>query len=87
MNITRISIERPTLLAVFYILIVLSGIYCFFSLSYELVPQFNPPVITVVTVYPGASPKEVEQEVSIHLEDALASLEGIETITSNSRDK
>ena len=86
MNITRISIERPTLLAVFYILIVLSGIYCFFSLSYELVPQFNPPVITVVTVYPGASPKEVEQEVSIHLEDALASLEGIETITSNSRD-
>ena len=86
MNVTRISIERPTLLAVFYILIVLSGIYCFFSLSYELVPQFNPPVITVVTIYPGASPKEVEQEVTIHLEDALASLEGIETISSNSRD-
>jgi hydrophobic/amphiphilic exporter-1 (mainly G- bacteria), HAE1 family len=86
MNITRISIERPTLLAVFYILIVFSGIYSFFSLSYELVPQFNPPVITVVTVYPGASPKEVEQEVTIYLEDALASLEGIETITSNSRD-
>jgi hydrophobic/amphiphilic exporter-1 (mainly G- bacteria), HAE1 family len=86
MNITHLSIQRPTLLAVFYILIVLSGIYCFFSLSYELVPQFNPPVITVVTLYPGASPKEVEQEVTIHLEDALASLEGIENITSNSRD-
>ncbi len=86
MNITRLSIERPTLLAVFYILIVLSGIYSFFSLSYELVPQFNPPVITVVTIYPGATPKEVEQEVTIHLEDALASLEGIETISSNSRD-
>jgi HAE1 family hydrophobic/amphiphilic exporter-1 len=86
MNITRISIERPTLLAVFYILIIFSGIYCFFLLSYELVPQFNPPVITVVTIYPGASPKEVEQEVTIHVEDALASLEGIETISSNSRD-
>ena len=86
MNITHLSIQRPTLLAVFYILIVLSGIYCFFSLSYELVPQFNPPVITVVTIYPGASPKEVEQEVTIPLEDALASLEGIENITSSSRD-
>jgi hydrophobic/amphiphilic exporter-1 (mainly G- bacteria), HAE1 family len=86
MNITRLSIERPTLLAVFYILIVLSGIYCFFSLNYELSPQFNPPVITVVTVYPGASPREVEQEVTVHLEDALASLGGVETITSNSQD-
>ena len=86
MNITHLSIQRPTLLAVFYILIVLSGIYCFFSLSYELVPQFNPPVITVVTIYPGASPKEVEQEVTIPIEDALASLEGIENITSSSRD-
>jgi hydrophobic/amphiphilic exporter-1 (mainly G- bacteria), HAE1 family len=86
MNITRLSIERPTLLAVFYILIVLSGIYCFFSLSYELIPQFNPPVITVVTIYPGASPKEVEQEVTVHLEDALSSLEGVETITANSSD-
>ena len=86
MNITRLSIVRPTLLAVFYILVVLAGIYSFFSLNYELVPQFNPPVITVVTIYPGASPKEVEQEVTIQVEDALASLEGIETITSNSRD-
>ncbi len=86
MNITRISIERPTLLAVFYILVVLSGVYCFFSLNYELTPQFSPPVITVVTIYPGASPKEVEQEVTIHIEDALASLAGVETITSNSQD-
>jgi hydrophobe/amphiphile efflux-1 (HAE1) family protein len=86
MNITRLSIERPTLLAVFYILILLSELYSFLSLNYDLVPQFNPPVITVVTIYPGASPKEVEQELTIHMEDALASLEGIETITSNSRD-
>jgi hydrophobic/amphiphilic exporter-1 (mainly G- bacteria), HAE1 family len=86
MNITRLSIERPTLLAVFYILIVLSGIYCFFLLNYELTPQFSPPVITVVTIYPGASPREVEQEVTVHLEDALASLSGVETITSNSQD-
>jgi hydrophobic/amphiphilic exporter-1 (mainly G- bacteria), HAE1 family len=86
MNITHLSIERPTLLAVFYILIVSAGIYCLFLLNYELVPQFNPPVITVVTIYPGASPKEVEQEVTLHIEDALASLEGIDNITSNSRD-
>src|SRR5512141_3209958 len=86
MKITRLSIERPTLLAVFYILVVLSGIFGFLSLRYELVHQFNPPVITVVTIYPGASPKEVEHEVTIHIEDAFASLESIETMTSISRD-
>jgi hydrophobe/amphiphile efflux-1 (HAE1) family protein len=86
MNITRLSIERPTLLAVFYTLVVLSGIFGFLSLRYELVPQFNPPVITVVTIYPGASPKEVEQEVTVHIEDAFASLESIESMSSISRD-
>lgn len=86
MNITRLSIERPTLLAVFYTLVVLSGILGFIALRYELVPQFNPPVITVITIYPGASPKEVEQEVTSHIEDAFASLESIETMSSISRD-
>lgn len=86
MNITRLSIERPTLLTVFYILIVLAGIYGFQTLRYELVPQFSPPVITAVTVYPGASPKEVEKEVTDEIENAFASLENIETISSISRD-
>ena len=84
MNITRISIERPTIAIVIFSLLIILGIMSYRFLNYELVPEFNPPVITVTTVYPGASPREVENSVSKPVEDALSSLENIETITSTS---
>jgi len=84
MNITRISIERPTIAIVIFSLLIILGALSYRFLNYELVPEFNPPVITVTTVYPGASPKEVENSVSKIIEDALSSLENIETITSTS---
>jgi multidrug efflux pump subunit AcrB len=84
MNITRISIERPTIAIVIFSLLIILGMMSYRFLNYELVPEFNPPVITVTTVYPGASPREVENSVSKPVEDALSSLENIETITSTS---
>jgi len=86
MDITRLSIDRPNFLAVFYIILLVAGIVSFRKLNYELVPQFNPPVITVVTVYPGASSSEVEQEVTMVIEDALSTIENVETMTSTSGD-
>src|SRR5690554_524373 len=53
-------------------------------MSYELLPKFSPNVLTVTTVYPGAAPSEVENSVTIKLEDALASLEGIDQLKSTS---
>lgn len=84
MNITRISIERPTIAIVIFTLLIILGVMSYKFLNYELVPKFNPPVITVATAYPGASPQEVENSVSTLIEDALSSLENIETITSTS---
>ena len=84
MNITRISIERPTIAIVIFSLLIILGMMSYRFLNYELVPEFNPPVITVTTIYPGASPREVENSVSKPVEDALSSLENIETITSTS---
>jgi HAE1 family hydrophobic/amphiphilic exporter-1 len=82
MNLTKISIERPKLAVVLFSLLIFLGITSYFYLSYELVPKFSPPVITVTTVYPGASPTEVESKVSIKIEDALSSIEYLEQITS-----
>jgi HAE1 family hydrophobic/amphiphilic exporter-1 len=82
MNLTKISIERPKLAVVLFSLLIFLGIASYFYLSYELVPKFSPPVITVTTVYPGASPTEVESKVSIKLEDALSSIEYLDQITS-----
>ncbi len=82
MNLTKISIEKPKLAVVLFSLVIFLGITSYFYLSYELVPKFNPPVLTVTTIYPGASPTEVESKISIKIEDALSSMEYLDQITS-----
>jgi HAE1 family hydrophobic/amphiphilic exporter-1 len=84
MNITKISIDRPTLIVVMYSIFVLAGIIGFSNLSYELMPDFDQPVITIKTVYPGAEPEEVETSVSRKIEDALSNLERVDYITTKS---
>jgi len=80
MNLTKISIEKPKLAVVLFSLVIFLGVTSYFYLSYELVPKFNPPVLTVTTIYPGASPAEVESKVSIKIEDALSSIEYIDEV-------
>lgn len=80
MNLTKISIEKPKLAVVLFSLVIFLGITSYFYLSYELVPKFNPPVLTITTIYPGASPTEVESKISIKIEDALSSMEYIDEI-------
>ena len=75
MDITKLSIQRPVVIIVFYILITLLGVYAYSNLNYELVPRFTPEVITVATVYPGAGPESVEDNISKPIEDALSSIE------------
>ncbi len=86
MDITRLSIERPIAIIVFYILITLLGIYTYSRLNYELVPRFTPEVITVATVYPGAGPESIEDNISKPIEDALSSVENVDVMVSTSRD-
>lgn len=84
MQIAKISIERSTIVVVIFTILTLMGIFSYTQMSYELLPKFSPNVLTVTTVYPGAAPSEVENSVSIKLEDALASLEGIDQMKSTS---
>ena len=84
MNITKISINRPSLIIVLFSVFILLGYIGFKNLSYELLPDFNQPVIVIKTVYPGAEPEEVETSVSKRVEDALSNLEGIDYIQSKS---
>lgn len=84
MNITQISIKRPSLIIVLFGLLALLGIIGFSNLSYELMPDFNQPVVVIKTMYPGAEPEEVESSVSKKLEDALSNLEGVDFLTTKS---
>ena len=54
MNITEISIKRPSLIIVLFSVFTLLGFIGYKNLSYELMPDFNQPVVVIKTVYPGA---------------------------------
>ncbi len=84
MKLAEISIKRPSLVIVLFTILTLGGLFSYSQLGYELIPKFEMNVITVSTVYPGASPSEVENTVTKKIEDAIASLENIKKIDSKS---
>jgi HAE1 family hydrophobic/amphiphilic exporter-1 len=84
MKIAEISIKRPTLIIVLFIILTLGGLFSFSNLSYELIPKFEINVVTISTVYPGASPAEVENTVTRKIEDAVSSLELVKKVESKS---
>jgi HAE1 family hydrophobic/amphiphilic exporter-1 len=86
MTLTELSIKRPSFIIVIFTILVGGGLLCYNQLSYELLPDFSPPLLTVTTTYPGASPATVESQVSKPLEDALSGLENISEVTAFSLD-
>ncbi|TXE13633.1 efflux RND transporter permease subunit [Algoriphagus aquimarinus] len=86
MQITKISIQRSTMVVVLFTVLTLLGIFSYSQLSYELLPKMETNVVTIATVYPGAAPSEVETSVTKKIEDAVASLEGIKSMNSISQE-
>lgn len=82
MKITEISIKRPSLVIVVFTVLTLMGLLSYFSLSYELLPKFSNNVISISTIYPGASPAEVENTVTKKIEDAVSSMENIKKLNA-----
>jgi hydrophobic/amphiphilic exporter-1 (mainly G- bacteria), HAE1 family len=84
MTLTELSIKRPSFVIVIFSALALLALFGYSSLKYELLPNINIPWIAVSTVYPGASPNEVENTVTKPIEDALSGLEKVERIISAS---
>jgi hydrophobic/amphiphilic exporter-1 (mainly G- bacteria), HAE1 family len=82
----ELSIKRPLLVFVMFSIIALLGIITFQLLNINLTPKISDNVITISTIYPGASASEVETSVTKKIEDAVSSLENIKTIKSVSQE-
>src|SRR5688500_5174834 len=67
--------------------IVLFGIIGLMRLPVRELPDIDPPIVSVTTIYPGANASVVETEVSERLEEAINNIEGIKTLTSSSREQ
>ncbi|QLE87020.1 MULTISPECIES: efflux RND transporter permease subunit [Shewanella] len=82
MNFAEYSITHKVISWMFALLLLVGGSVSFFNLGQLEFPEFTIKQALVVTAYPGASPEQVEEEVTLPLEDALQQLEGIKHITS-----
>src|SRR5258705_3649481 len=87
MILSRISIQRPVLTTMMSLAIVLFGGISLTRLPVRELPDIDPPVVSVTPVYPGANAHVVETEVTERLEEEINNIEGIRTLTSQSREK
>jgi multidrug efflux pump len=69
------------------LLIVFAGIISYTKLAVREYPDIDPPVVTITTVYPGASSKVIETEITDLIEEEVSGVEGIRTLVSSSRDQ
>ena len=86
MAIYKSAIEKPVTTALIFVAVIIVGIYSFIKLPIDMFPQMDPPYITVMTTYPGASASEMETNVTKYMENALTSVDHLKHITSQSKD-
>ena len=82
----KFSVKKPFTVLVAVILVVVLGFVSLAGMQTDLVPNMNLPYLLVVTTYPGASPEQVESDVTQPLENSLSTLNGVKNVTSQSNE-
>jgi len=86
MSIYKSAIEKPVTTALIFVAVIVIGIFSYVQLPIDQFPEMDPPYITVMTTYPGASASEMETNVTKIMENALNSVDHLKHITSQSKD-
>src|SRR6056297_2969430 len=86
MKLPKISVQRPVTTLMAFLAILLFGMVSLQRLPLDIMPEMEIPTLTVMTVYPGASADEVEQQVTRPLEEILAGSENLRELTSTSKE-
>ena len=86
MIISDVSVKRPVFAAVLSLFLIVFGLVSFSRLPLREYPDIDPPVVTIETLYPGASANVVETRITELIEERIAGVEGIDFITSTSED-
>src|SRR5574340_1064062 len=82
MFLSDLSIKQPVLATMLAVSLVTLGIFSYRQLAIDQFPDVEIPVLTVQTIYPGASPEVVEREVTRRIEEALNTISGVRHISS-----
>ncbi len=84
MKIWDLSIRQPVFMTMILVAGIVMGVFSYFRMPVDLFPDVEFPIVVVVTVYPGASPDEIEEQVTDVLEKELSTIGGIEQVNSTS---
>jgi multidrug efflux pump len=87
MVLSDISIKRPVFATVISLMLIVLGVASLFKMPIREYPKIDPPIIQIVTTYRGASAPVVDNQITEILEGAVAGIEGIKNIQSQSRDE
>ena len=77
MRLTRSSLANPAAVIIVTAVVILLGILSIYRIPAQLLPQIEKPVITVMASWPGASPREIESEVTVPIEEVLQGTPGM----------
>jgi len=83
-GIIRFSLNNKFALWIMTIIVVAAGLYAGLTMKQETIPDINVPVISVTTIYPGAAPDEVAEQVTRPIEQRLRNLNGVNLLQSMS---
>ncbi len=86
MNLPKLAIERPVFMSCVVIMIMVLGIMGYLSLGVDLFPDVSFPFVFVTVPYQGASPEEIETQISKPMEDELSSLQGVKKVSSSNQE-
>ena len=82
MNLYDIAIRRPVFTVMMMVALVIFGVLGYQTLPINLLPSIDVPIVTVITILPGASPEVVESDITDVIEQEVNTIEGIRVLTS-----
>ena len=86
MSIYKSAINKPVTTILIFVAVIIIGLFCFRQLPIDQFPEMDPPYVSVMTTYAGASASEIETNVSKIMENSLNSIDGLKEITSSSKE-
>ncbi len=84
MNLPEFGVKKPVTNLMIFSAIIIVALYSITKIGIDMMPEIEPPSVSVISTYPGASAEDVEIKVTEPLENQLATTPGIEKITSRS---
>lgn len=86
MSLSKLSIERPVMMTMILLLFVVLGVIGYRSMSLDLMPPVDIPIVTVQTIYSGAGPEDIETQISKKIEDEISTVSEIDYLQTYSVD-